>query len=319
MKNAAVYYSTGPLLYCPANRVSVVDSIMKERFGTGYSLALCLEDTIGDCHVAQAEDILIRSLKQIWKAHKILTFFLPEIFIRVRKASQMSNLLERLGSAQAIVSGFIIPKLDLHNIDEYIQMVLQINNPENKTFYVMPIMESASIVMPDRRAGVLYEMKERLQEIEKYILNIRVGGNDLCHLFGFRRRCNESIHRILPIANIFADIITVFGMDYVISGPVWEYYGGSGWQEGLMQELTEDRLCGFVGKTAIHPNQIPFIRQAYAVTQEDLEDARNILGWETDASSFVSRSIRKKRMNEYKTHTNWARKIIYLSEIYGTL
>ena len=319
MKNAAIYYSIGALLYCPANHASIADSVIGERFGTGYSLALCLEDTIGDCHVAQAEEILIQSLKHIFEARESLTFFLPKIFIRVRKASQMTELLNRLGNARIIVSGFIIPKLDLHNIDEYIKMVLRINSSKDMKFYVMPIMESPSIVMPDKRAAVLCEIRERLKEIEEYILNIRVGGNDLCHLFGFRRSCGESIHRIQPIANIFADIITVFGMDYVVSGPVWEYYGGSGWENGLMQELKEDRLCGFVGKTAIHPSQIPYIRRAYAVTQEDLADAKNILGWQEDAASFVSGSVQKKRMNEYKTHTNWARKIIYLSEAYGTI
>ena len=146
-----------------------------------------------------------------------------------------------------------------------------------------------------------------------------MGGNDLCHLFGFRRGIRESIHDIRPICNIFADIITIFGTEYVISGPVWEYYSGDGWEDGLKQELSDDKLCGFVGKTAIHPKQVPLIRQAYCVSKEDLEDAQAVLGWQEDTPSFVSGSIQKKRMNEYKTHTNWAKKIIYLSEAYGVL
>ncbi len=42
------------------------------------------------------------------------------------------------------------------------------------------------------------------------------------HMFGFRRHANESIHSIRPVSDIFSDIITVYGMDYVISGPVWD-------------------------------------------------------------------------------------------------
>ncbi|MCI9377504.1 MAG: HpcH/HpaI aldolase/citrate lyase family protein [Eubacterium sp.] len=319
MKNAVIYYSVGPLLYCPANHVAIADSIITQKFGSGYSLALCLEDTIGDCHVAQAENCLIQSLNHIYQAQGHTAFSLPRIFIRIRSAAQMDSLLKRLGSSRKIVSGFIIPKLNLDNIDTYIQMVLHINAFYPERFYTMPILESPSIAIPGKRADVLFKIKERLKGIEQYILNIRVGGNDLCHLFGFRRGIRESIHDIRPICNIFADIITIFGTEYVISGPVWEYYSGDGWEDGLKQELSDDKLCGFVGKTAIHPKQVPLIRQAYCVSKEDLEDAQAVLGWQEDTPSFVSGSIQKKRMNEYKTHTNWAQKIIYLSEAYGVL
>lgn len=37
-------------------------------------------------------------------------------------------------------------------------------------------------------------------------------------------------------------------MDYVVSGPVWEYYSGYNWENGLIQELKDDKLCGFTGK-----------------------------------------------------------------------
>ena len=54
MNNSLLYYSVGALLYCPANKKTIVDSIINNRFGTKYSLALCLEDTIreiGRAHV----------------------------------------------------------------------------------------------------------------------------------------------------------------------------------------------------------------------------------------------------------------------------
>ena len=48
MKNAVKYYSVGALLYCPANRAGIAESIINQKFGDKFSLALCLEDTIGD-------------------------------------------------------------------------------------------------------------------------------------------------------------------------------------------------------------------------------------------------------------------------------
>lgn len=319
MKDSMLYYSVGALLYCPANHKSIVNSIAKERFGTNYSLALCLEDTISDDFIAEAEDCLVHSLAALYHLRQSSSFFMPKIFVRIRSKEQISMLLKRLGMASELLFGFIIPKFDLKNADDYIQTVSDINANSSKKFYVMPIMESPAIIDLRQRTDVLYELKDRLKAIEPLVLNIRVGGNDLCHAFGFRRQKDESIHDILPVSSIFSDIITAFGMDYVVSGPVWEYYNGEGWSEGLCQELKKDRLIGFVGKTVIHPKQISFVNQAYAVTKEDFKDAQAILNWKKDDSSFVSGSIQNQRMNEYKTHTNWARKIIFLSNVYGVL
>lgn len=48
MKDSILYYSVGPLLYCPANHKSLANSLIHERFGRHFSLAVCLEDTIRD-------------------------------------------------------------------------------------------------------------------------------------------------------------------------------------------------------------------------------------------------------------------------------
>ena len=205
----------------------------------------------------------------------------------------------------------------MQNASSYIQTAININERSTHPFYIMPIIESPSVIDLRHRINLLYELKENLNSIHNLVLNIRVGGNDLCHAFGFRRHNSESIHQILPIEAIFSDIITVFGMDYVVSGPVWEYYNCEGWDTGLRQELLEDRLFGFIGKTVIHPKQIPFVNKAYAVSKEDFEDAKTILNWDNSSISMVSGNVEKRRMNECKTHSNWAKKVIYLSQIYG--
>ena len=141
--------------------------------------------------------------------------------------------MERFGDAGVLITGFIIPKFSLENADSYISEILSVNERYNRAIYMMPIFESPSMIHLQHRHQILYTLKEKLDAIEPLVLNIRVGGNDLCHVFGFRRHVTQSIHDIRPISDIFSDIITVFGMDYVISGPVWEYYNGSGWDRGL--------------------------------------------------------------------------------------
>ena len=60
-------YHVGALLYTPANRISVADSICHQRFGTQFSLALCLEDTINDAYLHQAEQQTIQTIQTIYQ------------------------------------------------------------------------------------------------------------------------------------------------------------------------------------------------------------------------------------------------------------
>lgn len=318
MKNLEFYYSVGALLYCPANNKTVADSIINERFGKNFSLALCLEDTINDNSVKEAEEILKDTISKIYVERQNKNFFLPKIFIRVRNAEQINRLYNTLDKFSEIIVGFILPKFSISNADIYIDTICKINSKRKTPFYIMPILESPDIVNLKNRANILYALKEKLDKIEDIVLNIRVGGNDLCHIFGFRRKSNETIYEIGTIANIFSDIVTVFGIDYVISAPVWEYYNGENWQEGLEREIKFDKLFGFTGKTVIHPNQIEVLNNCYKVSKKDYDDALSILNWNTNSNSLVSGSTSKERMNEYKTHYNWAQKIVLLSKVFGT-
>lgn len=317
MQDSLICYSVGALLYCPANNKSVTDSIINNNFGDKYSLALCLEDTIKDEYVKEAENILIDSINKIYNERKIKNFYLPMIFIRVRNSQQITTLADRLGESRDIITGFILPKFDQYSGNKFINSALEVNRLYNKTFYIMPILESKAVINLLDRYNNLYQIKEMLDKVEDIVLNVRVGGNDLCHNFGFRRSSYETIHNIRPIGNLLADILTVFGMDYVVSGPVWEYYNGEHWYEGLVNEVKADRLCGFVGKTVIHPNQIKAINEVYKVSKKDYEDAKAIVNWDKDSHSLVLGSADKERMNEYKTHYNWANKMLMLAEAYG--
>ena len=317
MNNSLLYYSVGALLYCTANRKNIADSIVKQRFGTKYSLALCLEDTIRDDSVAEAEHILVQTLRQLDQQSMQNDFYVPKIFVRVRNARQIGRLHKAFGESARLITGYILPKFSLENADGFIQEIIKVNEASATPVYTMPIFESPSIIDLRTRYEILYQLKQKLDSVEKNVLNIRVGGNDLCHMFGFRRHDDESIHQIRPIATIFSDIITVYGMDYVVSGPVWEYYQSSNWQKGLYHELADDKLCGFVGKTVIYPSQIEVVNEAYKVPQKDYQDAAAVLNWDKSSHSLVAGSVSKERMNEYKTHSNWALRTLLMAEYFG--
>lgn len=319
IKDMKIKYSVGALMYSPANNKKIADDILAEKYGKQYSLALCLEDTIADDGVAEAEKQLVSTLQDIFRVKKSRNCYIPKIFIRVRRPEQIGRLFDELKNVQDILCGIIIPKYSVVNANEYNEQILSINKSSNNMIYMMPILESRNIVDYAARRETLLETKKHIDLVADYVLNVRVGGNDFSNHFVVRRHYDETIYDILPIANILSDIVTVFGREYVVSGPVWEFFSSDNneWKYGLEKEIKLDKLNGFIGKTVIHPKQIPIVNEALKVSKKDYQDALSILGWDKTNILQVGKSVDGERMNEVKTHGNWALKTVTLAQIYG--
>lgn len=308
-------YRVGGLLYTPATRRGIADKLEAGAFPCLSSLAFCLEDSIRDEALPQAEVALRSTLREI-AGRQLPPERMPLLFVRVRSPMHLRHVHELLGDAAHVLTGYIFPKFDLSNADAYVR-VLQAINASGRRFMAMPILESAEVARLDGRAQTLGRLREIIDGVKESILNVRVGGNDFCRLYGIRRPVDRSIYDIGVVRDILSDIINVFASDYVVSGPVWEYFGDTDsgdWARGLRNELELDRLNGFIGKTAIHPSQLPIIQENLKVSITDFEDARSILGWTGELG--VSRGS-GSRMNELNCHRKWAEQVKMLVDIYG--
>lgn len=310
-------YRVGGLLYTPASNASIARKIVTKSISGLTSVALCLEDSIQDDALAVAEAQLFATLEEI-KLSGIAASELPLVFVRVRSPQHLKKIAEGVCDRELNITGFVLPKFDLSNAGEYLSVLECCENELGRQLYVMPTLESRLVSSLRNRVAMLEEIKSILDTKRDNVLNIRVGGNDFCSLYGLRRNSDQTIYDIRVISDILANILNVFSVNYVVSGPVWEYFGGANgaWEKGLRRELRLDRLNGFIGKTAIHPVQLPVIRDSLTVSRSDYEDARMILRWNTD-SVAVSRSHDGSRMNELKCHGNWAFKTMCLAEVYG--
>lgn len=311
-------YEVGALLYMPALNQNAAASVLSGKINGRYSVALCLEDAVADAAVWQAQQQLLKTLQALRQARESGRE-LPKLFIRVREPAQLAWLTGHLALMEGLVTGFIFPKYSLVNAEAYNECMRKLNRQSAASYAMMPILESEDIIGLAGRRQTLLRIKEKIDEVQSYVLNVRVGGNDFCNQFAVRRHCNETIYEILPVAGILADILTVFAREYVVSGPVWEFFSGEGqaWADGLRRELKLDLLNGFVGKTVIHPNQIPIVNEALKVSRSDYEDAKAILEWDQKNGLGVAKGAGGERMNEVKTHENWAGRTLLLAEIYG--
>jgi len=181
------------------------------------------------------------------------------------------------------------------------------------------------------------------------VLNVRIGVTDFSGLFGLRRSPDMTIYDIGIIGSCITDIANVFTRpesNYVISGPVWEFYSsdrvlkpqirqgifteGLGgkiggrmrenlicrYVDGLIHEVVLDKANGLIGKTIIHPTHIKPVQALCVVTHEEYMDASSILA-STNGDVGVIASQYANKMNEIKPHMRWAQKIMIKSKIYG--
>lgn len=347
----------------PATRSEVAEEIKNGKHEGLTTVILDLEDAIGDQQVEQAEESLAQQLLLLLsyvRTGMMSEQQLPLLFVRVRSVEQLERLLNSLGETLALLTGFVLPKFSSDNGRAYFALIAEYNRTmhtgagdasRTPVLYGLPILESSKIIYRETRWKELLAIKEILDEVQEYVLNVRIGATDFSSLYGLRRSPDITIYEIAVIRDCIADIINLFGRvdsDYVVSGPVWEYFSHrerifkpqlrvspfedafgkpgrylrmdfiSDAVDGLIREVMMDKENGIIGKTIIHPSHIKSVQAMYAVTHEEYMDALEIVE-RNDGSLGVFKSTYANKMNEIKPHLNWAYRIINRSKVYGVL
>ena len=338
-------YCLGAVLYMPGTK-NIIDKILSKN-PPAPSMVMDFEDAIREEDLSAAETNVLEHLERLSDALNTVLISqddIPLIFLRVRNPEQFRSFADRLTVNQAkVLSGFVFPKFDSNNGNEYLSCLESINNETGDVLYGMPILEGSTVTLKETRADELNRIKTLLAANRNMILNIRVGGADFSSIFGVRRGINYSIYDIMTVRDCLSDILNYFireGEEYVVSAPVWEYFladkkesldrlleenihrsllqGSSIVNEaidGLLREVILDKANGFVGKTIIHPSHLKYVNSMQAITKEEYEDALQILG----TSGGVVKSAKSNKMNEINPHRSWAKKIVQRAKAYGVI
>lgn len=346
-------YALGAVLYMPGNRFSIAEDIISCKNRDLTSTVFCLEDAIGDLNLAETEQNLVNQVSQIRRAlddGQALGVELPLMFIRVRNSEQMRRIVEKMGDDARILTGFVFPKFRADALGaEYFETLKEMNQSSLGPFYAMPILESPEVIYRESRVREMLAIKKLVDAHRELVLNIRMGATDFSGLFGIRRGPDVTIYDIAAIRDTIADMLNIFNRadsDYVISGPVWEYFGNGGrvlkhqlrqqpfeeyygeagkkiraqllnkYIDGLIHEIILDKENGIIGKTVIHPTHIGPVNALYVVGHEEYLDALSIMD-NSESSVGVLKSQYSNKMNEIKPHFNWAKKILQRAKMYG--
>lgn len=343
-------YCLGAALYMPAFQ-DFATIIMTRKYKCLTSMVICFEDAIDASQVSSAEKSVVENLERLHQAIKsgeLLKQNIPLVFFRARSKEQFRQLKEMIAPKYYdIVVGYVFPKFNSENGEDYFKTLKEINEKSEHVVYGMPLLEGVELACKESRLPELPKVKAIIDANKDYVLNVRVGATDFSSVFGVRRGIDYTIYDIVTVADCLLDVLNTFTRhnDYVVSGPVWEYFS-SNWSnryqkkfepldkshqsvktiihseniidssiDGLIRETLLDVANGFTGKTSIHPSHIRYINALQAVTKEEYEDACQIL----DTSGGVIKSKTSNKMNEIKPHTNWANRILMRAKAYGVL
>ncbi|MDH6627118.1 citrate lyase beta subunit [Streptomyces sp. LBL] len=334
----------GATLYSPATRPRLADDIVKQTERGVVSMVLCLEDSIGDEDVADAEENLVRQFADL--AGRGLPD-LPLLFIRVRVAEQIPDLVRRLGPAAHLLSGFVMPKFTEERGILFLEALQSAEAHSGRRLFAMPVLESPELMYRESRVGALEGIFRAVDKYRERVLALRLGVTDFCSSYGLRRPPDMTAYDVQIVASVIADVVNMLGRadgtGFTVTGPVWEYFRvqermfkpqlrrspfleGQAEElrealiehsmDGLLREITLDQANGLLGKTCIHPSHVLPVHALSVVSHEEFSDAQDILRPERGGGG-VLRSAYTNKMNEVKPHRAWAERTLLRAEVFG--
>ncbi|MEU5421683.1 HpcH/HpaI aldolase/citrate lyase family protein [Streptomyces sp. NPDC020799] len=335
----------GATLYSPATRPTLAEDIAKQAERGVVSMVLCLEDSIGDADVSDAEENLVRQFTAL-AGLAASGRRLPLLFIRVREPAQITDLVRRLGPAGRLLSGFVLPKFTEERGIPFLEELAAAENHCGRRLFAMPVLESPELLHLETRTATLSGIARTVGKYRDRVLALRLGVTDFCSAYGLRRAPDMTAYDVQLVASVIADVVNVLGRadgsGFTVTGPVWEYFrqhermfkpqlrrtpfAGPAEElrnaliehdmDGLLREIQLDRANGLQGKTCIHPSHVAPVHALSVVSHEEFSDAEDILRPEREGGG-VMRSAYTNKMNEVKPHRAWAERTMLRAEVFG--
>ena len=334
-------YSLGATLYMPATRSDLLNDLKKAYQNDTTSVILCLEDSIPDEKVKEAEHNLYELLR---KLVAIGNSDLPLLFVRVRSPEHFEHIIEQNGILLSSLTGFVFPKFDdLSRGQAFVDVLQCYNRTATTSLYYMPVIESPRIIHQDTRHYTLSHVQRILDHSMDSLLAVRIGATDMSSAYGLRRSREFTVYDVHVVASAISDIVNMLGRaedNRVITGAVWEHFAPSErtfkpllresifahdktlraklvteGNDTFIREVQLDKLNGITGKTVIHPSHVGIVHSLMVVSHEEYVDAMDILS--RDDNGGVMASTYGNKMNEVKPHTAWARNIQFRARMFG--
>lgn len=232
--------------------------------GNNPRLLIGLELHGADCVVVDLEDSVPLGEKRatrILVKYLLTTIKFPEVWVRINPLDTYGrdDLAEILRGRP---HGICLPKAessaDVISLSKEIEELESSYGIGNRTTYIMPIIETAR--------GVLHS--EEIASADQRVVIIAFGAEDFTRDMG-ARRTEESLLFARSMIVTAAKTAEIQASDTV--------YSNLDDEKGLIAEAKQARNLGFDGKGVINPRQIEPIHTVFSPTEQEIEEARQIV------------------------------------------
>ena len=284
------FLELGATLFVPATHKNLQSILSGEKYPVLKSVVVDMEDGIAEEFLEGALEVL-KELLRSYRRGDLLVFLRPNSVKTLQEILFYDNILE--------IDGFVLPKFGLQNAKEYLNIL------EPFDFFIMPSIEGEELFCEHK----LHELKDIFLDSSLHIELVRFGLEDMFRQLRMKNRCETSPFDVGALSHTLSRFIAIFkSAGFGVSGGVYRCFNDS---DGFVKSVERDIFEGLMTKTIIHPNQIELAHNVYKVTQEEFNEALEII--KREDAVFAQDS----QMMERVTMTPYAQEIILRAEIYG--
>ena len=347
----------GATLYSPGIRPDLAADVRKQAARGAVSIVLCLEDSIADADIPQAEQNVVAALHTLASVADFpqqdvndgAQDALPMLFVRIRTPEQMLLVAERAGDDLRVLTGFVLPKFENETgrgqrFFDALHVIQGRAGGATAHLRVMPILESPVLIHAETRAAALANIAAVLGRNRRNVLAVRIGTTDLSSAFGLRRSRDFTIYDVKVVSAVIGDIVNVLGRrddGFVITGPVWEHFADTerllrpmlrltpfveSSDEDLRRRLLLGNVDGLMREIALdHANGLlgktvihpSHVPVVHALSVVSHEEFLDAEAIRDDSGGGAAPSPSGNKMNEMRPHQAWAERTLLQAAAFG--
>ena len=272
----------------------------KSRDNPADALILDLEDAVSDTRQEVARAMLQDYLKDRADRSR------QQLWVRINPMDSPLAVDDLAAVMQGSPDGICLPKpssaADVNRLDHYLgALEAREGIPQGTTRILAIATETADALL---RFGTY------LDGVSKRLTAMTWGAEDLMAAMGAttnRIPGSDTYDGPFALARSLA-LTTARAIDIQPVGGVYTDFRND---DGLAAECAGDRRNGFVGKLAIHPNQVPIINAAFTPTDEEVDWARRVVAIFEENPGAGALSLDGKMLD--MPHLKQARDVIALA------
>ena len=241
-------------LFVPASRPEL---FAKALAGDADAISFDLEDAVQESRKAEARGVLQAFLRQSSPrpGGKI-------VIVRVNGLTTPHFEADLAAVAGPVVDMINLPKPE--SADDVRAAAAALAGCERANDVERPIGILANIESPRglRRAAEIARAHPR-------VVGLQLGLGDLFEPFGIDRADAQAVHAMQLAVRLAAAEAGLWACDTV--------YGGVGDPDGYTREAAAARRLGYLGKSCVHPSQVPLANAVFRPTDGEIAAARRVM------------------------------------------